>query len=1039
MTSSSPTPTYPSSLQASGRLSITSPQNSAPESPSLMNFHGRTFPPWSAGFNTSGDAMSSYPSGQGVGPWTSDNFGIQTSGQPPAQNDSASFPHDLNRNSFEQSHPHSFPLYDQILNRPQSMGFSEEARSAELHAPDRPIGQSQNSVEYFSPQYQVSSGVQQVFHSQPPRQPQPLQLHQAHALGAYQLPPPVVFPPTTTPSNTTASRPSSTLWFGDLEPWMDIEWFNKLCALMGWENVVIKIPQPNTLGHCFMTFPNPSYAAAVLAQFESRPMLMPGTKKLFNVNWANIHGESANESGASSQLNIDTTMTNGASGSGNMFNGGPEYSIFVGDLAPETTNADLVAVFRDPTLGLRSDREPRFIRPFTSCKSAKIMVDPVTGVSKGYGFVRFSEEVDQQRALIEMQGLYCLTRPMRISQATAKSKAQNPQQAAQSGVVTPQQQLYSHLGSLQAHSNVDYLSKDYGSLPSPAGLPLQSPGLQGGSRGMGFDAGSSRQIISPTTSTSPTSSQAIVSHEDASFTVTKPKGRTSSGELEAIMSTLPPAAAQALSALNLGHDALIQISKIAAAAIGANPDVRLASKGLDESGRTIQQTASSSSASSSELSPEQRVTQARALLATMIGPAGGVLNSTDPYNTTVFVGGLSGLISEDTLRTFFRPYGEIHYVKIPPGKGCGFVQFVRKADAERAIERMQGFPIGGGRVRLSWGRSQSDKAAQAAAQAAQLGLNLGQLGSLQGLSAAHTASLLQSLGLAASTSGGTESPRPNTTAPAPSIISPQRIPESHDGRFLGHNLSGATSNPDLSINRSSEVRDSSLSNIPYSTESHTPRSNVESATPRSYSYPGFSPFSNESAPLQTTASIGSNSRGFAVENIGPNALKPQVSISTMGLPYGYGGFGSNSDNPNVSPTSIANSGVTRHRSMTSTSRSSSAVFGSYGFFDGSRNVPSPDPRADGSSFNVNELLIRQERSGSDSTSTTSTTTTSHTTTTNTASSTPPSLSRGAHDIFSLSEGFSSLSFGTASPSIVGKDGRRSSDGQRGFIESDFAK
>jgi hypothetical protein len=63
-----------------------------------------------------------------------------------------------------------------------------------------------------------------------------------------------------------------------------------------------------------------------------------------------------------------------------------------------------------------------------SCKSAKIMLDPVTGVSRGYGFVRcapfsirdssdpqfvhrFTDEPDQQRALIEMHGLYCLSRP----------------------------------------------------------------------------------------------------------------------------------------------------------------------------------------------------------------------------------------------------------------------------------------------------------------------------------------------------------------------------------------------------------------------------------------------------------------------------------------------------------------------------------------------------------------------------------------------------------------------------------------------------
>jgi len=47
--------------------------------------------------------------------------------------------------------------------------------------------------------------------------------------------------------------------------------------------------------------------------------------------------------------------------------------------------------------------------------------------------------------------------------------------------------------------------------------------------------------------------------------------------------------------------------------------------------------------------------QARAILSNLIGPNGEQLTSTDPYNTTVFVGGLSPLISEETLRTFFAP------------------------------------------------------------------------------------------------------------------------------------------------------------------------------------------------------------------------------------------------------------------------------------------------------------------------------------------------------------------------------------------------
>jgi len=99
---------------------------------------------------------------------------------------------------------------------------------------------------------------------------------------------------------------------------------------------------------------------------------------------------------------------------------------------------------------------------------------------------------------------------------------------------------------------------------------------------------------------------------------------------------------------------------------------------------------------------------------------------------------------------------------------------VKKVDAERAIERMQGFPIGGWRIRLSWGRSQcsslvsspsayfvadllsspfftvpTDKAAQAAAHAAQLGLGIGALTGINGLTPAQAAQLglaLQGLG-----------------------------------------------------------------------------------------------------------------------------------------------------------------------------------------------------------------------------------------------------------------------------------------------------
>jgi len=46
--------------------------------------------------------------------------------------------------------------------------------------------------------------------------------------------------------------------------------------------------------------------------------------------------------------------------------------------------------------------QSRFRLP--SCKSAKIMTDARTGQSRGYGFVRFSDESDRRWALGEMQG-----------------------------------------------------------------------------------------------------------------------------------------------------------------------------------------------------------------------------------------------------------------------------------------------------------------------------------------------------------------------------------------------------------------------------------------------------------------------------------------------------------------------------------------------------------------------------------------------------------------------------------------------------------
>lgn len=51
----------------------------------------------------------------------------------------------------------------------------------------------------------------------------------------------------------------------------------------------------------------------------------------------------------------------------------------------------------------------------------------------------------------------------------------------------------------------------------------------------------------------------------------------------------------------------------------------------------------------------------------------------------IFVGGLDSEVTDDMLRESFIPFGEIVSVKIPVGRGCGFVQFAKRCDLRLQI------------------------------------------------------------------------------------------------------------------------------------------------------------------------------------------------------------------------------------------------------------------------------------------------------------------------------------------------------------------
>ncbi|KAI3716065.1 hypothetical protein L6452_23126 [Arctium lappa] len=301
----------------------------------------------------------------------------------------------------------------------------------------------------------------------------------------------------------SSSEDNKTIWVGDLQHWMD-ETYLQTCFAQTGEVSSIKLIRNKQTGQSerygFIEFVSHEAAEKVLQSYNGT--MMPNTDQSFRLNWASF---------STGEKRADT---------------GSDLSIFIGDLAPDVTDTILYETF--------AGRYP-------SVKGAKVVVDTNTGCSKGYGFVRFGDENERTRAMNEMNGQYCSSRPMRIGVATPK-KPPTQQQFGQG------QQQYSSQAVL----------------------------LTGGSGSFGA----------------------------------MPQNSQSDG---------------------------------------------------------------------------------------------------DSSNTTIFVGGLDSEVTDEDLRQTFSQCGEILSVKIPVGKGCGFVQFASRSSAEDAIQNMHGTVIGKQTVRISWGKTPANR------------------------------------------------------------------------------------------------------------------------------------------------------------------------------------------------------------------------------------------------------------------------------------------------------------------------------------------
>ncbi|KAF5444035.1 hypothetical protein F2P56_036542, partial [Juglans regia] len=287
-----------------------------------------------------------------------------------------------------------------------------------------------------------------------------------------------------------------TIWIGDLHHWMDEAYVHNCFGHTG-EVISVKVIRNKQTGQSegygFVEFYSHATAEKFLQTYNGA--MMPNTEQPFRLNWATF-GAGDKRSDAGSEL-----------------------SLFVGDLAADVTDAML---------------QETFATRYPSVKGAKVVIDSNTGRSKGYGFVRFGDENERSRAITEMNGMYCSSRPMRLGVATPKKSAGHQQQY---------------------------------------------------------------------------SSQALV----------LAGGQASNGVIQ------------------------------------------------------------------------------------------GSQSDGESNNTTIFVGGLDSDVSDEDLRQPFSQFGEIVSVKIPVGKGCGFVQFSNRKNAEDAMQSLSGTVIGKQTVRLSWGRSPASK------------------------------------------------------------------------------------------------------------------------------------------------------------------------------------------------------------------------------------------------------------------------------------------------------------------------------------------
>ncbi|KAJ8334913.1 hypothetical protein SKAU_G00405520 [Synaphobranchus kaupii] len=174
----------------------------------------------------------------------------------------------------------------------------------------------------------------------------------------------------------------SSLWMGNLEPYMDEHFITRAFATMGELVAGVRIIRNKltggAAGYCFVELPDEATAERCLRKINGKPLPGATPPKRFKLNRANYGRQ-----GENSQC----------------------FSLFVGDLTPEVDDGMLYEFFYNL---------------FPTCRGGKVVLDNM-GNSKGCGFVQFPDQREQKRAMEECQGAMGLGgRQLRLSLAANK-------------------------------------------------------------------------------------------------------------------------------------------------------------------------------------------------------------------------------------------------------------------------------------------------------------------------------------------------------------------------------------------------------------------------------------------------------------------------------------------------------------------------------------------------------------------------------------------------------------------------------------------